>query len=210
MSLLIKYPSQNLHLILLLNCYLFHLLYHLMIGSPFSHTFMKQKDYLLWKVGELSRLGARYSESPRKTHIGTNLRTPYLQTLAQYRRLFYDDGVKVIRGELLGYLNRLALAVWFMDDGTLRKRGKGLPSFIRLMTEGFTLSENELLLNILYTRFGITGHIEKRHLDKNRYGSKQTYYLELYTNMARRFASLVEPFIHSTMRYKLSNLQSSF
>jgi len=174
-----------------------------------SHS-MKQSEYLQWKVAGITRLGAVYSETIRQNYTVARLRTAFLPILRKYYDLFYRNRKKYLSEEVLGYIHHLALAVWFMDDGTLRKKKVNKARAIRLMTESFTYDENVKLSEFLKRRFDIGGHIEARCMTANRYGRKQTYYIELGTNATRRFANLIQPFIHPTMQYKLEGLQSMF
>jgi len=56
--------------------------------------------------------------------------------------MFYNNGRKVLPGNIYEYLTPLALAVWIMDDGGFANYG------IRLATNRFKLNEVELLQEV--------------------------------------------------------------
>jgi hypothetical protein len=78
----------------------------------------KQKEYVDWKYVELESL---VNSSPRLYKNGRD-RTAYRFTTRQHPELtammdlFYQDGKKIIPDNLI--LDEIALAVWYMDDGS--------------------------------------------------------------------------------------------
>ena len=91
----------------------------------------KQKEYLLWKVEQLSILFQVKPKDLERIHPITKKKysycrhqsqsTPYLGKL---RKVFYPDGKKRIPNDLEKYLTPFMLAVWYMDDGYYYKRDK--------------------------------------------------------------------------------------
>ncbi len=91
----------------------------------------KQKEYLLWKVTQLSVLFPGKPKDLERIHPITKRKygycrhqsrsTPYLGKL---RKVFYPDGKKKIPDDLEKYLTPIALAVWYMDDGYYYQRDK--------------------------------------------------------------------------------------
>lgn len=112
---------------------------------------IKQKEYLLWKRKFFEKFGADYKERISKKHKIRNefiketkrcgFRTKSFPIFTRFRKLFYPKGIKVINKKILKMVDKLALAVWFIDDGSYSKRNKKSS----LMTQGFTYKENLLL-----------------------------------------------------------------
>ena len=88
------------------------------------------------------------------------IQTRQLVCLVEIFNLFYKINnkkiwVKTITPDLYHYMNYLVLAYWIMGDGAKRNKG------VTLCTDGFTLSEVILLINILILKFNIQPSIHK-------------------------------------------------
>lgn len=92
------------------------------------------------------------------------IQTRQLACLVELLDLFYiqvnGKWVKTIKPELFFYMNYAVLAYWIMGDGARRNEG------ITLCTDGFSLQEVVLLLNILSIKFDIQPTL---HKDKSNY-----------------------------------------
>ena len=69
--------------------------------------------------------------------------------------MFYGSGNKVVPTNISDYLTPLAVATWFMDDGTCSSGN------LVFATQSFTLEENNILSEALMTNFGIHARIWK-------------------------------------------------
>ena len=100
--------------------------------------------------------------------------------------LRYPNGEKVLPMEIEKSLTPLALAVWFMDDGFLRKSNS-----IAISTDKF--SDNDLLhlCKSLEYIYEIKPSIVK---------SKKLYF---GVNATKGFIGVIKPFIIPSMRYKI-------
>jgi len=115
------------------------------------------------------------------------------------------SGKKVIRRGILNAIDTLALAVWYMDDGSLsvrvsKKTGRVQGITVELYTYSFTEHENRMLANMLKKKFGLKVRVSRRNV-------KDTYYysLVMYTKDALKFLYMVAPYVYEVecMRYKL-------
>jgi len=81
---------------------------------------MSQRAYMQWKVELLSPLfpTPRVREQQRACGDRCMAQSKASPTLTELRRLFYPDGVKRITAAVLDRLDAVAVAVWFMDDGS--------------------------------------------------------------------------------------------
>ena len=107
------------------------------------------------------------------------------------------SGKKQINQNWLNQLNEIALAYWFMDDGSYPKSKK--KRRVNLHTEGFSFKENEILQSRLQD-FGCRPQIKHR-VKKN----KKYYYLTFRVYEGKRFLELVKPYVYGTgMEYKIN------
>jgi recombination protein RecA len=151
-------------------------------------------DYVAWKHEQLAEL------QPSPIHYQTNRGYPYWRfvtrchpLLAELRALFYPRGRKEVPENITELLNTpLALAVWYMDDGTVDKR----QGSIKIETQCFSTEGLQRLCNTLAVNFGLEAHIHRSH-------KRQAHWLYLPVEQARAFAHIVEPYILPVMRCKL-------
>ena len=156
---------------------------------------VKQSEYVLWKYHILQSITL---SSPREclSNDSIGFRTISHREIFAYRFLFYNqNGKKIVPRRIAEYLNnRLAVAVWFMDDGNARLQGKIHRGYF-LNTQSFSLQENRKLIVAL------------RHLTGARFLlSKDHSYYRLYVGKKvdrEKFAQYIKPYILPSLRYKL-------
>jgi recombination protein RecA len=160
-----------------------------------------QRAYLEWKVGLLGNIPCSRRVGQRGAVFADFTPLPELAELQ--RTVYMGDGKKTITEEYLKALTPLALAIWFMDDGTFTLRSKGLQQrtmggsgrvgfCVEAMTEG--------------SRDRLVGYLRDTHgLDVSwrRAGSRQKAVLTFSTAGSRRFLEMIAPYVHPSMDYKL-------
>lgn len=100
--------------------------------------------------------------------------------------LFYPEGKKIITKKILDNITHpIALAYWFMDDGT--KEGQ-------IATNGFTLKEVELLQEWLLNFWKLSTSINKNY---------NNYTLRILAKSRKQFEELIKPYMVESMYYKL-------
>lgn len=126
-----------------------------------EHFAPSQRDYRVWKAGQLQRLGFKIT---RDNH----LRSPSLPALTRLYNSFYIDNRKCLTPENIELLTRpVGLACLFMDDGSLvinySRQKNGFYIFPRLtfFTFAFTADENDLLRQHLEKTFGLTLRLKR-------------------------------------------------
>jgi len=121
-----------------------------------------QKDYLLWKAGLLEELLPNVKDFPAKPGhaAGTSMNTQKSASLMPYWNEFYGAGAKrVPKDAMLDRLGIEGLAVWFMDDGSIRKpKDSGLVSVI--YSQSFSLEDNRRLVAALDRNFGLKARVD--------------------------------------------------
>jgi hypothetical protein len=152
-----------------------------------NHSY-KQEEYVNWKCNYfqeyiLTKPKFRKNNGAR---IAYRFTTQSLPVFTEYYYWFYSDGKKIIPIDL--ELNALSLAVWFMDDGS-----KSYSSYY-LNTQQFSIPEQEFLIRLLFSKFGLTSKLNR---------DKQYFRLRFSTNSSRSLEKIIEPYIISSLRYKL-------
>jgi len=109
------------------------------------------------------------------------------------------NGKKHVNQKWVDELNEIALAYWFMDDGSNCKSKKSKYRAINIHTQGFSFSENEILKTLLQ-KFGCKPKV--RHYTKN---DRKYYYLSFLAHEGRKFIQLIKPHVLGTgMEYKIN------
>ena len=175
----------------------------------------KQLDYLDWKASLFSNIG----QSRRVNAKGAGFvdLTP-LPELAELREaVYWGDGKKTLSYEYLKALTPLALAVWYMDDGSFQNRSKGLQERTRegsgrshsdshcdshcdchseICVEAFSQGSRQRLLEVLAGQFDLHPSLAVR-------GARQMSVLSFTKDETATLHELVAPYIHPSMEYKL-------
>ena len=84
----------------------------------------KQAEYLEWKTTLMGNIGHSVSENAKGARFVDFTPLPELAELQ--RAVYLGDGKKFLSEEYLKALTPLALAIWYMDDGSFTVRSKGL------------------------------------------------------------------------------------
>jgi recombination protein RecA len=169
----------------------------------------KQREYLDWKVSLLGNI-----ECSRRTNANGALFadfTPLAELGELQRAVYLGDGKKTISWDYLKALTPLALAIWFMDDGSFTLRSKGLQERtaggsgrVQFCIEALTPGSRERLVDYLRDTYGFG--VSWRPV-----GAKAKAVLTFDTESSRRLLELVAPYVHPSMDYKLlSGLRGQF
>ena len=118
-------------------------------------------EYLRWKAAILAeQFQIRFSEGDYQSkQTGRTYRRHRLATLAhpvlgEWRQNWYPKGKKIVcRPDVEAFLDPLALAVWFYDDGHISRTARSYCAF--LYTLAFTPDNVDWLAALLLSRFGI-------------------------------------------------------
>ena len=157
---------------------------------------LKQKEYVDWLYGQF----ADFIRNEPYTRIKSLYEkqfscygfTTYSSELFRFSAQQFYAGKKKIIPKLFGELiDPLALAVWFMDDGSFKS--KHHKTYI-IHSVGYTKSDLEIVRKILREKFGIKIALHKQ------YSRWRIYFL---SETADKFRKLIEPHMIPSMRYKL-------
>ncbi len=149
-----------------------------------------QRRYLEWKYKMLKRVASTTVVSAkRRMKSGTitkSFRFWTRQYFHKWRDIFYPKGKKLIPGSVAEILSPLSLAVWFMDDGFLRK-----DDAIAIATDKFSPRGLKLVVADLDKKYGVHASIVK---------SGRLY---LGKESTGRFVKIIRPYVVPSMLYKL-------
>lgn len=112
------------------------------------------------------------------------------------RRALYTNNRKVITRRVLDYLNPQAIALWYMDDGFYRRNGRKTGRQLVINTY-VSFEENEIIRKYFEETHSISF--------RQQYHKREDKFVIECTRRENidRFIKLVEPFIISSMRYKI-------
>jgi len=117
------------------------------------------------------------------------------ESLNFYGQQFYVDRKKIVPELIHEWLTPLALAVWFMDDGSIKSK---FHRALILNTQSYSDLDLYKLQNSLWKRYGISTIL------RNQKEGKQIYILAV---TVQRFVNIIRPYILPEMEYKLGKLR---
>lgn len=148
---------------------------------------IKQKVYVDWKYSRLRK----YVLTPPKTYKGNEKRIGYrffTRSLPQFTRFyhrFYINSKKIIPRDVK--ITPLALAVWFMDDGSTCRNSS------YLNTQQFKYNDQSFLQRVLHDMFGL-----KSNLDRD----KHYFRIRFTSESSQKLHKIVNSYVLSSMQYK--------
>jgi phage recombination protein Bet len=132
-----------------------------------------QADYLRWKAAAFANLNPQLSHAQQTDGAGGTHAVLRMSTAAVPAMLKYRSMAPV---ERLETLSDLGVAVWLMDDGSIKSTGHGSPNpYIRIYCCGFGAEFAEAAAMFFRDRYGITAKVFRP--EKNPYlriGAKDT------------------------------------
>jgi recombination protein RecA len=161
----------------------------------------KQAPYLEWKASLLANIPHCRTENAKGAVFADF--TP-LAELGELREIVYQgDGKKHFSWDYLKKLTPLALAIWYMDDGTFTLRSKGVQERTQGGSGRITICVDAMSPG---TRDRLTQCLRETHgLDVKliQSGARQKAVLVFTTSASAKFQKLVAPYVHPSMHYKL-------
>ena len=160
-----------------------------------EHSY-KQKDYVDWLYSEFQNwVRTEPKEKIKKVwdkiHKNYGFVTYGHRLLGNFQKEFYLNRKKIIPNNLSQSITPLSLAVWYMDDGSIKSnKHKG----VFLNTQSFTEKDIKKLQNILQEKFRISSII------RNDISGQQMY---LGSDSGEKFINLIKPFLIESMKYKI-------
>ncbi len=160
----------------------------------------KQKDYVDWIYKEFknwvrTKPRERQVKAFGKTYEEYEFSTYGHKILGEFRERFYKGSKKIIPNDLEKNITPLGLAIWYMDDGSIKsKRHKG----VFLNTQGFEVNDIKKLQK--YSKINLELRPQQGIKKEIKRVKKQIY---LGGSSGEKFINLIESYIIPSMRYKI-------
>jgi recombination protein RecA len=162
---------------------------------------VRQMEYADWKASLLGNIPqTRSVRATGAVHIDL-MPLPELGELREV--VYWGDGKKHLTWDYLKALTPLALAIWYMDDGSFALRSKGLQDRTRngsgraeICVEAFSQGSRERLLEHLRDHFGLEAKVAPR-------GKRGKAVLTFTADSTYRLHELIAEHVHPSMEYKL-------
>jgi recombination protein RecA len=161
----------------------------------------KQAAYLDWKASLLENIGCSRTTNAKGAVFADFTPLPELDETQQV--VYFGGGKKHLTWDYLKALTPLALAIWYMDDGSLTVRSKGMQrrteggsGRIEICVEAFSEGSRERLVQYLRDTYGLDVKLTIR-------GARAVSVLQFTTEASARFQQVVAPYVHESMEYKL-------
>jgi len=161
----------------------------------------KQAAYLDWKASLLGNIPHARTINAKGAVFADFTPLPELGEL--HDAVYFGDGKKHLSWDYLKSLTPLALAVWYMDDGSFTLRSKGVQERtaggtgrIEICVEAMSPGSRDRLTNYLQDTYGLDVKLGCR-------GTRQVSVLRFSTAASEKFQKLIAPYVHPSMEYKL-------
>jgi hypothetical protein len=143
-----------------------------------------------------------------KTYKSVRVTLKVNEFAKKMRNIAYNEkGTKIITDELLDLVDEVALAYWFMDDGSRWIQGRHKVGVDRkkpyfstvLCTSSFTEPEVRKIISFLDRRFGINGKIKRLH----KKSTKKTYFdIKFNKTESYKLRDIISKYMIPSMQYK--------
>jgi recombination protein RecA len=161
----------------------------------------KQSEYLDWKVSLLQNI-PHSRTSNGKGAVFADF-TPLSELHEVMSAVYLGDGKKFLSEEYLKALTPLALAIWYMDDGSFSLRSKGLQQRtkggsgrIEICVEAMSEGSQVRLRDYLRDTHGFDVRLRRA-------GAAGKTVMTFSTQSSAKFQKLIAQYVHPSMAYKL-------
>src|SRR3989344_9358550 len=161
---------------------------------------MTQKDYVDWKYQVFKNFTLSEPRIHKRMSYGSVRENHCFSTVSHgslrfYGQQFYKNGKKMMPKIIYKMITPLALAVWFMDDGSIKsKQHRALV----IHSQSFNKQDLLNIIEVLDKKYGIKLTLRKRE-------DGSGYVLYLLSKTVSKFIDLVKEYVLPSMKYKLGN-----
>jgi len=160
-----------------------------------------QLEYLEWKASLFGNIVQSRTTNARGAGFVDLTPLPELAPIRE--AVYWGDGHKYLSYDYLKALTPLALAVWYMDDGSFSNRSKQLQERTRngsgrseICVQALSPGSRERLLEVLAGQFDLHPTLSER-------GARKQAVLSFAEEETAKLHEVVAPYIHPSMQYKL-------
>ena len=165
--------------------------YRLKIEHSLTQKLYVDWLYEHWKAWTLTPPQRKEQLVQGKTYMKYWFNTVSHASLRFYGQQFYRERCKIVPKAISHWLTPLALAIWFMDDGS---RKSHQTCSLLLNTQCFEEGEVMRLVQALKQRFDLDTRMRRQ---------KEGFQIFIPSSEARRFVEIIQPYLHTSMRYKV-------
>ena len=130
----------------------------------------------------------------RKETISLEFFTRSMPCFTKIHSLFYPNGVKIIPNNIYELLTPIALGHMIMGDGTALQHG------LIICTNSYSIEDVVRLINVLIIRYELECKIRL----KKRQNNKIEFMIYISQSSMSTLRTIVTPYFHSSMLYKIS------
>jgi len=177
--------------------------------SVAQSEYIKHKRDLMHSICGGKRPEIHYRERHDKRTDKVYKSLSYSRTLLyfnQIRKVLYPEGTKTYTRKMLNYLTPQGLALWYMDDGSIRgytsKKTGNISSIQMSLATHCSKEEAEIIQTYFKEVWGVDARIHKRKSNGHIH-----YNICMNTKAAHRYASFIWPYIIPSMEYKMRFLE---
>ena len=155
-----------------------------------------KSEYVNWLCKNFENFVLNKPKIKEKTRNGVVTKNIWFTTLSHgnfrfYAQQFYVNGKKVIPRIIGKLITPLSVAVWFMDDGSIKSKFHKAKI---INTQCFTKKEVLSLIKILKAKFEINAKLREQ---------KDGYQIYILSESLDKFKEIVGKYIVDSMKYKL-------
>lgn len=159
---------------------------------------LKQREYLGWLYSNFKDWINKAPEIRKRTSLGKIIETYGFTTytsgiLRFYAQQFYCNRKKIIPKIIEKIITPQSLAIWFMDDGSIKSKAH---KALVIHTHGYSKNDLELIAKVLQKKFGLKIGLQKQY---------NKWRLYVYSESVDNFKKIISPYILPSMQYKLGN-----
>lgn len=156
----------------------------------------KKAEYVKWLYENFENFILNKPKIKDKTRSGIVTKNIWFATLSHgsfrfYAQQFYVNGKKIIPKIIGKLLTPIGIAVWFMDDGSIKSKFHKAKI---INTQCFDKKEVLLLIKILKDKFKIDAKLREQ---------KEGYQIYILSESVDKFRKIIEKYIIDSMKYKL-------
>lgn len=160
---------------------------------------IKQKEYVDWLYQEFKEWVLTPPQMKKQEVDGKIYKKYWFNTVSHgslrfYAQQFYSGKKKIVPKLIHRWLTPMSLAVWFMDDGSIKSKYHRARI---INTQGFTKKEIQRLIDVIKNKYSVQCKLRKQ---------KEGYQIMILAESIDRFVRLIKKFVHPSMTYKIKGL----
>ena len=167
-----------------------------------EHSYL-QKEYVDWLYQVFKEWVTTPPRERTQIVLGVSYQKYGFSTLSHgglrfYAQQFYQNKKKVLPRMIHKWLSPIAMAVWYMDDGSIKSSHHRA---LIINTQRFSMAELKRLVIILKDKYGVEMKLRKQSRK-----SIEIYQLITTSDTVVRFVDTIRPHVLPSMKYKLGIL----